>query len=154
MPHTCSECGESFSTLTKLRLHDCDGELQLYTVQIQVKLITNESQEYTQSKRVASNLNTDQPVFPKFDLAVESGKPVPPQSIQQQVSTELDEILRERFGLWDWANTVSKEQVRQTAPQGQESTTYVPIGSIEVTDDGSIEDTFITLDEIKGRIVD
>jgi len=152
MPHTCSDCGESFDTLTRLRMHDFEEDTELYTVQVEVKLITNDSPEYTRSQQSAPEINKDQPVFPKFDLAVESGKPVPPQSVRQQISTQLDDILREEFGLWDWAGTISKEQVRNTTPKGKESTNFVLVGSIEVTDDGAIDDTFLTLDEIKSYI--
>lgn len=150
MSHTCSECGDKFDTLTRLRVHDCDESSEVFSVRVRARLITNESSRYAQVNQ--PGLNEDQPVFPDFDLAVEPGESVPPQSVQQEVSQALDDLFREEHDLWGWAETVEPDDVRTTLPEGQEVTEFYPVGSIEVSRDGDIKDTFITLDELKNAV--
>ena len=148
MPHECSDCHQSFDTLNKLSTNDC--EVQTYTIQIKAKLVTNESKAYQEAKLKTKGLNPLQPVFPLFDMAV-SG-PLPPKNIQQKVGNELDTIYREEHGLWEWAENISKDQVRETPPVGKGETNYYDVGSIEIQSDGEIIDTFVTLEEIKSAV--
>lgn len=151
MVHTCDDCGETFDTLSRFRMHDCPEDSNVFTVRVRARLITEDSKRYKQVRQ-ASRLNEDQPVFPDFDLTVKSTEAVPPQSIQQTVSESLDDIFRKEHNLWAWAETIKKSDVRATIPAGQEVTDFHQVGTIEVTDDGDIEETFITLDELKTAV--
>lgn len=148
MTYECSECESTFKTLTRKRLHDCDSTI--HTIQIRAKLVTNDSSSYERTRRQSSNINQNQPVFPYFDMHLKSG--TLPKHIQNEISTKLDNILKENYDLWGWADTISKDTVRESYPKGKEETQFYEIGSIEATTSGQIDESFITLKEIKENI--
>jgi predicted nucleic acid-binding Zn-ribbon protein len=151
MPRACDACGEVFESLSALRGHDCPERPDRFTIRVQARLITTESRWYSDVHGEA-NLTVDLSVFPDFDLLVERGESVPVTSVREQVGEALDDFFRDEHGLWDWAETVSEADVRAAVPEGRDVTAFKHVGSVEVTEAGDIEDTFVTLDELKAAV--
>lgn len=66
MPHTCEDCGETFDTLSRLRLHDCpedevtaERERRKQNEEIDASIRRMTREEDTAAKRNASDELTD-----------------------------------------------------------------------------------------------
>jgi hypothetical protein len=151
MTRACDACGEEFESPSVLRGNDCPEKPDCFTVRVQARLVTAESQWYS-AERSGADVNEDLWVFPDFDLLVERGESVPVASVLEQVGKALDEVFRDEHGLLDWVETVREADVRAAVPEGRDGTVFKEVGSIEVTAEGDIEDTFITLDELQATV--